>query len=202
MRQCESKLKLLRTAHELISQQSYGSVGVDQICEQSGVKKGSFYHFFRSKSELTVAAYEYHWASLQETLDRIFSAEKPPLDRLDDYFNHVRQTQTDRLQRYGRLLGCPFVSLGCELSTQDESIRLMAQKISEGKRAYLENTIRGAIERGDVSAADPQALADELHTYIVGLVQEAKIANDIRVLDRLKSGAYRLLGLHIAPASV
>jgi TetR/AcrR family transcriptional regulator, transcriptional repressor for nem operon len=201
MRQCESKLKLLRTAHELISQQSYGSVGVDQICEQSGVKKGSFYHFFRSKSELTVAAYEYHWASLQETLDRIFSAEKPPLDRLDDYFNHVRQTQTDRLQRYGRILGCPFVSLGCELSTQDESIRLMAQKISEGKRAYLENTIREAIERGDVSA-DPGALADELHTYIVGLVQEAKIANDIRVLDRLKSGAYRLLGLHIAPTAV
>ena len=142
MRQCESKLKLLRTAHELISQQSYGSVGVDQICEQSGVKKGSFYHFFRSKSELTVAAYEYHWASLQETLGQIFSAEKPPLDRLDDYFNHVGQTQTERFQRYGRLLGCPFVSLGCELSTQDESIRLMAQKISEGKRVYLENTIR------------------------------------------------------------
>jgi TetR/AcrR family transcriptional repressor of nem operon len=202
MRQCESKLKLLRTAHELISQQSYGSVGVDQICEQSGVKKGSFYHFFRSKSELTVAAYEYHWASLQEALGRIFSAEKPPLDRLDDYFNHVGQAQTERFQRYGRLLGCPFVSLGCELSTQDESIRLMAQKISEGKRVYLENTIREAIERGDVSAADPRALADELHTYIVGLVQEAKIANDVRVLDRLKPGAHRLLGLQIAPATV
>src|ERR1700760_1582988 len=121
MRCCDSKLRLLQTAHELIWRQSYGSVGVDQICEQSHVKKGSFYHFFRSKSELTVAAYEYHWASLQETLDRIFSAEKPPLDRLDDYFNHVRQTQTDRFQRYGRLLGCPFVSLGWGLSTQDES---------------------------------------------------------------------------------
>jgi TetR/AcrR family transcriptional repressor of nem operon len=202
MRQCESKLKLLRTAQELISQQSYGSVGVDQICEQSGVKKGSFYHFFRSKSELTVAAYEYHWAGLQETLERIFSVEKAPLDRLDDYFNQVRQSQTERSQRYGRLLGCPFVSIGCELSTQDESIRLMAQKISEGKRAYLENTIREAIQRGDLSAADPRALADELHTYIVGLVQEAKIANDVQVLDRLKPGAHRLLGLHIAPAAV
>jgi TetR/AcrR family transcriptional regulator, transcriptional repressor for nem operon len=202
MRQCESKLKLLRTAHELISQQSYGSVGVDQICEQSGVKKGSFYHFFRSKSELTVAAYEYHWASLQESLDRIFSAEKPPLERLDDYFNWMRQTQAERFQKYGRVLGCPFVSLGCELSTQDEDIRLMAKKISEGKRVYLENTLREAVERGDISAADPKALADELHTYLVGLVQEAKIANDAGALDRLKSGAYRLLGLHVAPAAV
>src|SRR5580693_5140329 len=184
MRQCESKLKLLRTAHELISQQSYGSVGVDQICEQSGVKKGSFYHFFRSKSELTVAAYEYHWAGLQETLDRVFAAEKPPLDRLDDYFNHLVQTQTDRCQRYGRLLGCPFVSLGCELSTQDESIRKMAQEISQGKCRYLEATLRDGIERGDIPPRDPQILARELHSYLVGIVQEAKIANDLRVLDR------------------
>src|SRR6267154_2537844 len=56
MKQCESRLKLLRTAHELIWRQSYGSVGVDQICEQSGVKKGSFYHFFRSKSERALRA--------------------------------------------------------------------------------------------------------------------------------------------------
>src|SRR6201997_89324 len=202
MKECESKLKLLRTAHELISRQSYGSVGVDQICEQSGVKKGSFYHFFRSKSELTVAAYEYHWDQLRAALDRVFSVQKTPLERLDSYFNHIYQNQKERFERVGRLLGCPFVSLGCELSTQDESIRLMAQKISEGKRGYLENTIRDRLDRGDISAADPRAMADELHTYIVGLVQEAKIANDIRVLDRLKSGAYRLLGLHIAPAAV
>src|ERR1700724_2086346 len=195
MRQCESKLKLLRTAHELISQQSYGSVGVDQICEQSGVKKGSFYHFFRSKSELTVAAYEYHWAGLQETLDRVFAAEKLPLDRLDDYFNHVQQNQTERFQRFGRLLGCPFVSLGCELSTQDESIRLMAQKISEGKCRYLEATLRDGIEGGKIPPRDPQILARELHSYLVGIVQEGKIANDLRVLERMRPGAYRMLGL-------
>jgi TetR/AcrR family transcriptional repressor of nem operon len=202
MKQCESKFKLLRTAHELISQQSYSSVGVDQICEQSGVKKGSFYHFFHSKSELTIAAYEYHWEGLRQTLDRIFSVDKPPLDRLDDYFNHIRQAQLDRLQKYGRLLGCPFVSLGSELSTQDESIRLLAQKISERKCCYLEATLRDAIERGDISAADPKVLASELRSYLVGLVQEAKIANDIQVLDRLKPGAHRLLGLHTVTAAV
>ena len=73
MRVCESKLRLLQTAHELIWRQSYGSVGVDQICEHSNVKKGSFCHFFRSKYELTVAAYEYHWEQCRQTLDRIFS---------------------------------------------------------------------------------------------------------------------------------
>jgi TetR/AcrR family transcriptional regulator, transcriptional repressor for nem operon len=195
MKQCESKLKLLRTAHELIWYQSYGSVGVDQICEQSGVKKGSFYHFFKSKSELTVAAYEYHWEQLRASLDRVFSVQKTPLERLDAYFSHVYQNQKERFERVGRLLGCPFVSIGCELSTQDETIRKMAQQISERKCRYLEATLRDGINRGEIPVTDPQLLARELHSYIVGLVQEAKIANDLQVLDRMRPGAYRLLGL-------
>src|ERR1700739_1707449 len=93
MRVCESKLRLLQTAHELIWRQSYGSVGVDQICEHSQVKKGSFYHFFRSKSELTVAAYEFYWEQSRLKLDRIFSAQIAPLERLELYFNHIRQNQ-------------------------------------------------------------------------------------------------------------
>src|SRR5260221_4221169 len=99
MKQCESKLKLLRTAHELIWRQSYGSVCVDQICEQSGVKKGRFYHFFRSKSELTVAAYEYHWDQLRAALDRVFSVQKTPLDRLVSSFNPLYLNQNRRFQQ-------------------------------------------------------------------------------------------------------
>ncbi len=41
-----AKEKLLQVAFDLIWQQSYGSVSVDDICERAKVKKGSFYHFF------------------------------------------------------------------------------------------------------------------------------------------------------------
>ena len=34
---------------------------------------------------------------------------------------------------------------------------------------------------------DPKLLAQELHFYIVGLIQEAKISNDLAVLDRMES---------------
>jgi len=194
MRVCDSKLRLLQTAHDLIWRQSYGSVGVDQICEQSGVKKGSFYHFFRSKSELTVAAYENYWEKSRLTLDGIFSAQTPPLERLDAYFENIRRNQTDHFERRGRVPGCPFVSLGSELSTQDEAIRLMAQKISERKCRYLESTLRDAMDEGVILKQDPKLLAQELHFYIVGLIQEAKICNNLTVLNRMKSGAYRIIG--------
>jgi TetR/AcrR family transcriptional repressor of nem operon len=194
MRFCDSKLRLLQTAHQLIWRQSYGSVGVDQICEQSRVKKGSFYHFFRSKSELTVAAYEFHWDQVRLVLDRIFSAQIPPMERLEAYFAHIRRNQTEHLEKNGRVLGCPFASLGSELSTQDEAIRLMAQQISARKRDYLESTLSDAMEAGDLPMQDPKLLAQELHFFIVGLIQEAKISNDLAVLDRMESGAYRIIG--------
>jgi TetR/AcrR family transcriptional repressor of nem operon len=194
MRFCDSKLRLLQTAHQLIWRQSYGSVGVDQICEQSRVKKGSFYHFFRSKSELTVAAYEFYWEQVRLVLDRIFSTQIPPMERLEAYFAHIRRNQTEHLEKNGRVLGCPFASLGSELSTQDEAIRLMAQQISARKRDYLESTLSDAMEAGDLPMQDPKLLAQELHFFIVGLIQEAKISNDLAVLDRMESGAYRIIG--------
>jgi TetR/AcrR family transcriptional regulator, transcriptional repressor for nem operon len=198
MRFCDSKLRLLETAHELIWRQSYGSVGVDQICEQARVKKGSFYHFFRSKSELAVAAYEYHWDKVRQALDRIFSIQAPPMERLEAYFAHIRRNQTERYESNGCVLGCPFVSLGSELSTQDESIRRMAQQISERKCRYLESTLRDAMDAGAIPRQDPKLLAQELHFYIVGLVQEAKISNNLAVLDRMQSGAYRIIGANHA----
>jgi len=194
MRFCDSKLRLLQTAHQLIWRQSYGSVGVDQICEQSRVKKGSFYHFFRSKSELTVAAYEFYWEQVRLVLDRIFSSQIPPMERLEAYFAHIRRNQTEHLERNGRVLGCPFASLGSELSTQDEAIRRMAQQISARKCDYLESTLNDAVEAGDLPMQDPKLLAQELHFFIVGLIQEAKISNDLAVLDRMESGAYRIIG--------
>jgi TetR/AcrR family transcriptional regulator, transcriptional repressor for nem operon len=201
MRVCESKLRLLQTAHELIWRQSYGSVGVDQICEHSNVKKGSFYHFFRSKSELTVAAYEYHWEQRRQTLDRIFSMRVAPLERLDAYFDYLRQHQVQHFRVYGRVPGCPFASLGSELSTQDEAIRRMAQQISERKCRYLESTLGDALELGEIPKQDARSLAQEVHFFIVGLIQEAKISNNIDVLERMKTGVYRIIGAAFASVS-
>jgi hypothetical protein len=70
----------------------------------------------------------------------------------------------------------------------------MAQQISARKRDYLESTLSDAMEAGDLPMQDPKLLAQELHFFIVGLIQEAKISNDLAVLDRMESGAYRIIG--------
>jgi TetR/AcrR family transcriptional repressor of nem operon len=167
---------------------------VDQICEHSHVKKGSFYHFFRSKSELTVAAYEFHWEQRRIKLDRIFSSSADPLEKLEAYVDDIRQNQIQFFLANGRVPGCPFASLGSELSTQDEAIRRMAQQISECKCRYLETMLREAMDLGEIPKQDAASLAQELHFYIAGSIQGAKISNDIELLDRMKTGVYRIIG--------
>src|SRR5580693_7135170 len=129
-RESDAKDRLLRTASDLISESSYGAVGVEQICERAGVQKGSFYHFFPSKSDLAVAAAEDHWAKNLADKERVFSPEIPPLDRLLGWCDLIRRNQSRRAEKRGKVLGCPYTSMGSELSTQDEKIRRKCQEMA------------------------------------------------------------------------
>lgn len=77
----DAKERLLEAMMELIWTGSYGGTSVDHICEHAGVKKGSFYYFFESKSALALAALDHSWAEHRRELDAVFSPEVDPLDR-------------------------------------------------------------------------------------------------------------------------
>src|SRR5436190_13052355 len=85
----DMKERLMDAAMDLIWENSYGSTSVDAICERAGAKKGSFYYFFKSKSELAAAALEADWDKNRPGMDAMFSATVPPLERFDRYFEFV-----------------------------------------------------------------------------------------------------------------
>ena len=63
--QHESKTKLLDAALQVIRAKGYASTTVDDICRQASVTKGSFFHHFKSKDELALAAVE-HWGTMTD----------------------------------------------------------------------------------------------------------------------------------------
>src|SRR5208337_4694972 len=81
----DAKQRLMDAVLELIWSGSYGSTTIDHICEKAGVKKGSFYYFFDSKSALAAEAFEESWKDRRAELDAIFSPTVPPLERLQKY---------------------------------------------------------------------------------------------------------------------
>jgi TetR/AcrR family transcriptional repressor of nem operon len=190
----DTKERLLRTASDLIWESSYGSVGVEHICERAGVQKGSFYHFFPSKSDLAVAALEDHWEQNRADKDRVFSPQVPPLERLTGWCDLIRRNQTRQEEKTGKVLGCPYSSLGSELSTQDDQIRRKCHEMAQRTCAYIEAAVRDVQREGLIPKGHAAEKARELYSFVMGVVLQAKIDNDLRALDRLKPGLLRLLG--------
>jgi TetR/AcrR family transcriptional repressor of nem operon len=190
-----SKQKLLQTAMEMIWQSSYGSVSVDDICTQAGVNKGSFYYAFKSKSDLAVAAFEHYWENKRPLLDSIFSAQLPPLERLDKYCSLIINDQKAKYESFGKMLGCPFCSLGSELGTQDEKIRQKAEQMGARAIKYLESLVRDLAAAGLIETRDPKELAEEVYSYVAGVLLQAKIENSVKHVERLQHGVMRLLGI-------
>ncbi len=197
-----SKRKLLETAMELIWESSYGSVSVDDICAKSRVNKGSFYHFYRSKSDLTAAAMERHWEHQRSTMDAIFSPSAPALERIDKYCQVVIEDQRRQYETFGKVLGCPFCSVGSELSTRNEQIRLKAEQMNQRTIKYFESAIRDLWIEGLIEVKDITELARAVQSFVTGVLTQAKIENSFRQVEGLDHGVKRLLGLKQEVASI
>lgn len=122
----ETQRKLIDAVIRLAGEKQYESITVQEICKLAGVSTGSFYHQFRSKDEVSLAAFQkVDWLLTGEVLETIRAL--PPLEAMDkllrqyvvyvreqlgpvlgQYYrvllNHPNQIYRDGSQRYGREL--------------------------------------------------------------------------------------------------
>lgn len=185
----------MAAAMDLMWQNSYSAASVDAICERAGAKKGSFYHFFKSKSELAAAALEADWKKKQSEMDSMFSPTVLPLERFDRYFDFVYDRLTELQKKCGSILGCPFVSVGSEVSTQDQIVREAIDRIMDRKLQFFVSAVRDAAAQGLVDAPDPVAKAKALFACYQGTVAQARIQNDLELLRQFKHVARDVLGV-------
>src|SRR3954462_8565574 len=112
----DAKERLMDAAQSLIWESSYGATSVDDICAKADVRKGSFYHFFKSKSDLEIAAREADWQFKKGRYNEIFSPTVAPLQRLEGFFDFAYHRQAEIQKRTGAVLGCPYCAVGSEMS--------------------------------------------------------------------------------------
>jgi len=189
------KERLMEAAMDLMWRNSYGTTSVDAICERAGAKKGSFYYFFKSKSELASIALEAEWNKKRADMDAMFSPTVPPLERFDRYFDFVHDRLAEVQEKCGSILGCPFINVGSEVSTQDQIVRETIDRIMDRKMNYFISTVRDAAAQGLIDAPDPEAKARALFACYQGTMAQARIQNDIELLREFKRVAKDVLGV-------
>jgi len=191
--------RLVQATIDLIWLESYGAVSVDAICERAGVKKGSFYHFFKSKDDLVIAALEAHWAGRKPALDEMFSPSNPPLERLRLYFASVYKRQSDLALKFGRPPGCLYGKVGVEVSGESD-IGKKVQQIMAAYVAYYESALNDAAAHG-IPITDIPGKARALFAYMEGVLTQARIQDDHEIMKNLGKSAFQFLGLDYAKAA-
>lgn len=191
----DARPRLMDAVLELIWTGSYGSTTIDQICEKAGVKKGSFYYFFKSKADLAVAALDAEFKNKRAEMDALFSPTVPPLDRIRNYCQGAYEKQLEIKAKCGCVLGCPLFTLGAEVSTQEQELRSKIYEILEQHAKYFETAIAEAHAAGQIHAPDTAATARMIRAYFEGLLTQARIQNDVEILREMSRGIFAILGL-------
>lgn len=193
-RTSDAKEKLLAIAFDLIWNNSYNGVSVDQICERADVNKGSFYHFFPSKVDLALEAYEEFWQQKRSGYDRIFSPQVPPLERISQLCRFIYEDQKAMAVKCGHVLGCPFGSVGAEICAQEAKLREKAQEIFVRNCKYIESALVDARRDGLIVINDPAVGARDVSACLLGFLFLAKILNDVEILRDIEPTIMRIIG--------
>lgn len=190
----DSRQRIINSARDLIYARSYSDVGVQEICEHAEVKKGSFYHFFPSKRDLTLAVLDQLQIMFRdEVISKALSKDIPPLARITRFFDLASDFQAQIKANTGRMYGCPFGNLASELSTRDEPIRIKIDQIFRDTETPFAQTLAEAVNKGDLPDIDTVAAAQSLFAYIEGVMLVAKTRNDPELIRKLGKRALQLV---------
>lgn len=193
-RTSDARERLISAAMGLMHESGYTAVGVSEICERAGVKRGSFFHFFPSKRDLTLEVIEAQWAEIErEVVKPAFNGSREPMERLSELFRAMSEYQRNREAASGKWLGCPFGILGAELSGQDEQIRQKIVDVFGRLGAYIETALNDARQDPRYSELDVEGSARALMAYFEGAMLITRVSHRSQMFDELAEASLPLV---------
>ncbi|CAH1654440.1 MULTISPECIES: TetR/AcrR family transcriptional regulator [unclassified Chelatococcus] len=159
----DARSKLLDVALTLVRAKGYSATSVDELCAAAGVTKGAFFHHFKSKDALAVAAADY-WS---QTTGALFAAapyhnHADPLDRVLGYVAFRKELLQGDVPEFTCLVG----TMVQEAYESTPAIRDACERSISGHAATLEADIQAAIDDRRLSP-DWSAQSLALHTQAV-----------------------------------
>ena len=188
-RGAETRRRIIEAAAELFHKQGVGATSPDQIIEASGTGKGQFYHYFKSKEGLVHEV-------LQSHLDAIRTGAAPLKYEIESWQDLEQWflAQVALQRRFGMTRGCPFGTIGNEVTENDELIRQDLSLIFEVVKNKLAAFFIKEKAKGRLSK---DAAEDQMADFCIATIQGAMLLGKIRRNSQPVEAAVRQALAHL-----
>jgi TetR/AcrR family transcriptional regulator, transcriptional repressor for nem operon len=174
-----AKTKILDAALMVIRAKGYAATTVDDLCAASDVTKGAFFHHFKSKDDLAVAAAE-HWSKVTGELFAAapYHGHADPLERVLGYLDFRKQLLTGDVAEFTCLVG----TMVQETFESSPAIRAACEASISGHAAKIETDIAEAMrQRGLRAEWTAKSLALYTQAVLQGAFILAKAKDDAKI---------------------
>ena len=168
----ETKLRMIRVAADLFHKQGVVSTSPEEIIEGSGTGKGQFYHYFGSKAGLVHAVLHSHLEAIKKGVARVDYDVESWQDLEHWFLAHVEMQKTFSMTR-----GCPFGTIGNEVTENDELIRQDLSLIFEVAKAKIAAFF---IREKASGRLDPQVREEQLADFCLAMIQGAMLMGKLK----------------------
>lgn len=172
MNQKHDKEKVVQIGLNLFCSKGYTNVGLDEICQTTGMTKGAFYNAFESKENFlleTIASFD---KSNTERINKVLA----PIENIKA-IDQLRQFYDVMLQHQPKVnfMGCMVNNMMSELGAINENVGKATTKGFEKIINAVEPCVKRAQREGDINSDfDSKEIASLLHTTFYGVLTRAK----------------------------
>ncbi|ANB60875.1 TetR/AcrR family transcriptional regulator [Anoxybacteroides amylolyticum] len=154
------KETIIQAAMKLFAQKGYHATSMQEIAEQSGMAKGSIYNYFKSKEEIALSIFRYHYEMLFQKLEQVTTDDTLSAR---EKFEKQLMLQIEEFVRRKELVG---MHMGEQAAKINEEVHQLVFRI----RAQTINWYRKAII--DIYGENVRPFALDCATMVNGMMKE------------------------------
>jgi TetR/AcrR family transcriptional regulator, transcriptional repressor for nem operon len=129
----DTRERLIAVATQLFLEKGYSAVGTAEICQIGKLNKGTFYHFFASKSDLLSVVIGRYAQEFADAFEHIAGSDVDPFEKLAAIFEVPARANRVWQAKHGQAQGCLVGNMTLELGATQTNVQ---QAIREALRAW------------------------------------------------------------------
>ena len=173
---------VLEAAMDAFQTKGYEATSLADLCEATGLHKGSLYQTFGDKHELFMRAlHHYSEKEFRDTMAVAFNSDSP--------LENIRAVIHRVCESVGDCKGCLVINSMVELSPHDEEVKAAVNSFGEKRLRVMADMIGKAQAAGEIRAElDAEFLAQQLMVTMAGIAATTKsligLEEGVALLDK------------------